>query len=120
MATASEAKTRSRTLTEQVNEIFKRADDIISTQQKKFSPEVLEHYAEVASEKRSAEARTILGSVKPAREERKAGAREFELRGPVTREGALETMAFVKALEEAKGPGDLNIRKWTTTRAEGA
>ena len=119
MATASEAKIRSRTLTEQVNEIFKRADDIISTQQKKFSPEVLEHYAEVASEKRSAEGREILSSIRPTREERKPAAKEYELRGPVTREGALETMALVKALEEAKGPSDLNIRRWTSTKAEG-
>lgn len=110
---------------------MKGAEDVLKTQSKKFSPAVLEHYAVTASVKRSEaagkqdekgviEGEDILNKFAPARDEaKKPGEKGLMLQGPVKKEGAIETMAFVKAIEMARDdPARLNIRRWVGTEAK--
>ncbi len=128
---ADEKEAEHRTLTQGVNALFNETKKILDVQSKKFGPDTLKYYEQAASEKRSgatekaeekrvAEAGDILNKFVPARDDaKKSGEKGPLLTGPVKREGALETMAFVKAVETARDdPAKLNIRRWVNTEAK--
>jgi len=123
---ADEKEAEHRTLTQGVNALFNETKKILDVQSKKFGPDTLKYYEQAASEKRSeaagkaeekrvAEAGDILNKFAPARDDAKKSGEK----GPVKTGGALETMAFVKAIETARDdPAKLNIRRWVSTEAK--